>query len=467
MRILDIITEANGIQTFLNPTDLTKHGPNRLNNLTTMIADGLPLYTSDGTPITIHKSEAARILELYKNNQFRGRIDLLDADGIKRHPLNIFLKTKEFGGQSVPPGQETYDNVPVSGIKPGQVMAHGKLKKGQSLTAEVAVNLGAFQASLLGQKIIENKYLDSQGRVGQAVKQIAREIESGVLPTIPQLSSEELNNIQNYGFEYLGVQELIKGIADFPNSDLFYQHVGVDINTLILYFPKSSGNPLADSYALVNKETENTIGMSSKGAKGGAPSSINGLKLSPAMMKMVGRDPSITLINLIQTTTPWKQPFVAVNWLHENFPDKLGALERFLPFDDKFLNWCESTWDNQNSGVPETLEEIPSKYRLLYELVMNSVAKTVENPLFYDIRYYVKDMLHRAIRSGAVPNFNERMLELLGENFIVLKTEKVGKPGVGKFVTKVQWPSKVGGTITFEHKDPAPKWKSAITWKLS
>ena len=467
MRIKEILAETAGLQTFLNPNDLTKHGPGRLENLIKMISDGTPLYTADGTPVTIHKSEADRISNLYKNNQFRGRIDLLDADGIKRHPLNAFLKTKEFGGQSVPPGQENDDNVPVSSIKPGQVMAHGDLEKGQSLTPEVAVNLGAFRASLLGQKIIENKYLDSQGRVGQAVKQIAREIESGSLPTIPQLTTGELNNIQNYGFEYLGVQELIKGVADFPNSDLFYQHVGVDINSLMLYFPKSSGNPLADSYALVNKETENTIGMSSKGAKGGAPSSINGLKLSPAMMKMVGKDPSITLINLLQSTTPWKQPFVAVNWLHENFPGKLGVLEKFLPFDDQFLNWCEGTWDNRNSGVPETLEEIPSNYKPLYKLVMNSVAKTVKNPIFYDVRYYVKDMLHRAIRSGVVPNFNKRMLELLGENFIVLKTEKVGKPGVGKFVTKVQWPSKVGGTVTFEHKDPAPKWTSAITWKLS
>jgi len=300
-----------------------------------------------------------------------------------------------------------------------------------------------------------------------AVKQIAKEIDSGNLPIIPKLSTPELNNIQNYGFEYLGVQELVKGVADFPNSDAFYEHVGMDIGELLLYFPKSSGNPLADSYALVNQQTHNNIGISSKGAGGGAPSSINGLKLSPAMRKLIGKDPAITLIDVIQNTTPWKQPFIAVNWINERFPGSMGKLEKFLPFSDEFLGWCEIVWSNQKSGVPGTIEEIPRKYRPLYNLVQASINKRVENPLFYDVRYYVKDILHTAIRSGAVPNFNKRMLELLGENFVVLQTEKAGKPGVGKFVTHVHWPSKVGGTVTFEHKDPAPKWTSAITWKLS
>lgn len=449
----------------LTPLALTKRGPDRLNNLVNIIKTGKPLYKVDGTPVTIKKSEANRILSLYNAGQFRGQIVLTGDDG-EQYPLSGFLKTKEFGGQAVPPNSDSGDT-PVAGIKPGQVFQHGNVKKGEVLNAEIAVNLGAFQASQLGQKIITNKYLDSQGRTGQAVKEIAKEIESGVVPTIPDLSKGELSNIQNYGFEYLGVQQVIKGTADFPNSDAFYNHVGANLGDLVLYFPKSSGNPLADSYALVNRETENTIGMSSKGAKGGAPSSINGLKIPDTMKQSIGKDPALTLVDLIQKTTSWQQPFAAVNWIHQNFQGKLGQLEKFLPFDDQFLNWCGETWKNQKYGVPETLDEIPRQYRPLYKLVQGSIAKTVENPLFYDIRYYVKDVLHTAIRNGVVPNFNERMLELLGENFVVLKTEQVGKPGVGKFVTHVQWPAKVNGKVTFEHKDPAPKWTSSITWKLS
>lgn len=460
MRAKEFLSE----ESTLNPNKLTKD-INRFNNLVNNIKKGNPLYMVDGTPIVIKKTEAARIKGLFDQGLFQGRISLTGTDG-NIYPLGSFLKTKDYGGQAVPPGAEGGD-IAVAGIRPGQVFQHGDVKKGEVLNPEIAVNLGAFQASQLGQKIIANKYLDSQGRTGQAVKEIAKQIESGVVPTIPNLTKGELSNIQNYGFEYLGVQQVIKGTADFPNAEAFYNHVGANIADLVLYFPKSSGNPLADSYALVNRETENTIGMSSKGAKGGAPSSINGLKIPDALKQMIGKDPALTLVNLIQTTTPWKQPFVAVNWMHENFPGKLGQLEKFLPFDDRFLQWCESTWDNQTAGVPETLEEIPRQYRSLYKLVQSSIAKTADTPLFYDIRYYVKDALHSAIRSGVVPNFNQRMLELLGENFVVLKTDQVGKPGVGTFVTHVHWPAKINGKITFEHKDPAPKWKSSITWKLS
>jgi hypothetical protein len=462
-REINTLIESN---VTLKPNDLIKHGPERLNNLISMIKTGKPLYTADGTAVVIKKSEAKRILDLYNAQQFKGSITLTGADG-QMYPLGSFLKTKEFGGQSVPPGQDSNGEAPVAGIRPGQVFGHGDVGRGETLTPELAVNLGAFQAKYLGNKIATNAYLDSQGNAGAAVKSMSKEIESGSQPTIPNLSKGELSNIQNYAFEYLGVQQLIKRTADFPNADAFYNHVGSNLEDLILYFPKSSGNPLADSYALVNKATENTIGMSSKGAKGGAPSSIQGLKIPEAMRKSIGRDPAITLIDLIQKTETWKQPFAAVNWIHEKFPGNLGSLEQFLPFDDRFLGWCLETFRRPVQQVPATLDQIPRNYRKLYTLVQKSVAKRVENPLFYDVRYFVKDILHTAIRNGAVPNFNARMLELLGENFVVLKTERAGKPGVGKFITHVHWPSKVGGTVTFEHKDPAPKWMSAITWKLS
>lgn len=463
MRFTEILKES---QKTLVAKDLIKHGPDRLNTLISNITNQKPLYMVDGTPVIIAPSEAVRLQNLYKAGQFTGQIKLQGADN-KPYSLNQFLKTREYGGQSVPPGTTNSNEIPVAGVKPSQVFGHGDVKKGEVLTPELAVNLGAFQAKYLGQKIISNQYLDSQGRAGFAVKEIAKEIESGTPPTIPNLTPGELNNIQNYAFEYLGVQQLIKGTADFPNAEDFYNHVGTNIEDLFLYFPKSSGNPLADSYALVNKATENTIGMSSKGAKGGAPSSIQGLKLSDAMKKLIGKDPAVTFIDMIQRTDTWKQPFVAVNWIAERYPGNLDTLEEFLPFDEGFLNWCRETFRMSAQQVPATLDEIPRKYRRIYALVQNSVAKRVENPLFYDIRYFVKDILHTAIRNGAVPNFNARMLELLGENFVVLKTEKEGKPGVGKFITHVQWPSKVGGTVTFEHKDPAPKWMSAITWKLS
>jgi hypothetical protein len=442
----------------LNPAKLTKDMA-RFDKLIFNIANGNPLYKVDGTPVIIKNTEAQRLQDLFDQGKFVGSITILGADQTP-YPLGSFLKTKDYGGQSVPPGQQ---DAPVAGIKPGQVFQHGNPEKDQVLTPELALELGAFPAGQLGQKIQANKHLDSQGAAGAAVKEISRQIDADQTPTVPDLSKPEIANIQNYGFEYLGVQSLIKGVANFPNAEAFYEHVGGKLEELVLYFPGSSSNPVADSYALVNRKTENTIFISSKGAGGGAPSSVTALKIPKGMQKMIGKDPAITFIDMLQQNSKpaWIQPFYAANWLEENYPGSMGALAKFLPFEEELLLYLSSILKSRTQGVPETLDQIPPKFRPLYALVEKSV--TSDAALFFVLRYYVKDVIHAAIKKGTITNFSQRMIELLGQNFVLLKTSIKG----GQFITDVRWPSKVGGTITFEHKDPAPKWDSAMTWKLN
>ena len=248
----------------LNPSKLIKDTA-RFQKLISNIKTGNPLYSVDGTPVVIKKSEAARLQQMFDTGMFRGAISLMGQDK-QTYPLSSFLKTKDYGGQSVPPGQEGDDAIPVAGIKPGQVFQHGEVGKDQVITPELVLELGAFPAGQLAERIVANKYLDSQGAAGLAVKEIAQQLGAGQPAIIPNLSKGEINNIQNYGFEYLGVLALIKGVADFPNADAFYDHVGANLEELVLYFPSSSSNPVADSYALVNRKTENTIFISSKGA---------------------------------------------------------------------------------------------------------------------------------------------------------------------------------------------------------
>ena len=81
---------------------------------------------------------------------------------------------------------------------------------------------------------------------------------SGKTPTVPALEKTQLTSVTNDSFEYLGVLSLLHGLANFPNSDEFYKHVGVNINEMTLYFPGSTNAPLADSFALVNDKTKNT-----------------------------------------------------------------------------------------------------------------------------------------------------------------------------------------------------------------
>jgi hypothetical protein len=460
MRSREFLTLLESEQT-LNPNKLTKDMA-RFDRLIANITAGNPLYLKDGTPVVIKKTEAQRLQTLFDQGKFAGTITLLGADQ-KPYPLGSFLKTKEYGGQSVPPGQQDTGAVPVAGLRPGQVFQHGDPSKDQNLTPELALELGAFLAGQLGQKIQSNAHLDSQGAAGAAVKEIARAIDAGQIPTVPDLSKSEIGNIQNYGFEYLGVQALIKGVANFPNSEAFYKHVGGNLEELVLYFPASSSNPVADSYALVNRATENTIFISSKGAGGGMPSSVTALKIPDSMRKMIGKDPAITFIDMLQQNAKpaWIQPFYAANWLEENYPGSMGELGKFLPFTDELFIYLSTILKSRNEGVPETLDQIPREFQELYKLVETSVS--AKHPLWYYLRYYVKDVIHSAVKKGVIPNFSNRMIELLGQNFVLLKTTIKNK----QFITDVKWPSKVGGTITFEHKDPAPKWDSAMTWKLN
>jgi hypothetical protein len=382
------------------------------------------------------------------------------------------VNVKTLDGQTIPLGKLHFDQTAwnefgkggdaTTNVKPGAAFQHGNVGKGQEVTADLALQLGAFPASQLANKIINNEYLQTQGAVGEAVIQITKQINSEQLPDVPSgLPKKAITSIQNDAFEYLGILELIKGIADFPNGEAFYEHLGSDITSMLLFFPGSANNPLTDSYALQSKN-KNSIFISSKGgAQQGAGSSIKTLKL-PDFVEQKDTEAVAFLKLLRAEPQAWKQPFLAANFVKELSPGKLGDLEPFVPFTDDIMDYMGAVWNNRNKGVPTKLEQIPEEHRAFFELVERSTEGS-KFPVFYKARNYVKDnIVGPAINNGAIPGFNDTMLEVLGHNFIVLNTV-VNK---NKFVTQVKWPSKMGGKINFVKKDGADKWTSSMTWKL-
>jgi len=383
----------------------------------------------------------------------------------------IVLKTDK---GDVPLGQIYYDDSAWRGsksrgtadinLKPSQIWSSQKLTKGVEVTPELAIEMGAFPASELGTRILSNKTLDQQGPVGAVVKEMATQIMNRQLPSVPpSLSKQQQGAIQNDAFEYLGILAMLYGVADFPEEDAFYKHLGAKLSEFMLFFPGSTSSPLADSFALQNSKTGNTIFLSSKGGKTGSPSSINELKIPEQMLNK--NDETIEFVQLVQSTPKMFQPFAAANWIQQNYPGALGDLEQFMPFDDAFLAYLADTWKYKADGVPEFVSEVPQEYQPLFKFVeAQDVNSRWQDPLFYYVRYVVKSYVQQAIKTKrALPQFSDRMIELFGWNFVVVKTKLNG----GNFVTSCQWPAKVGGTVTFEHKDPAPKWTSAMTWILS
>jgi hypothetical protein len=78
---------------------------------------GKPFYLVDGTPVIPNPEEADRFEQLKAEGKFNGRIDIEDTDG-RIWSTSQFLKTRDFGGQAIPPGQEPQQAVQKTGKEP-------------------------------------------------------------------------------------------------------------------------------------------------------------------------------------------------------------------------------------------------------------------------------------------------------------------------------------------------------------
>jgi hypothetical protein len=68
------------------------------------IRAGKPFYLVDGTPVVANPAEADRLEQLKAAGKFNGKISIEDTAGEVWNTAQ-FLKTRDFGGQAVPPGQ--------------------------------------------------------------------------------------------------------------------------------------------------------------------------------------------------------------------------------------------------------------------------------------------------------------------------------------------------------------------------
>lgn len=420
----------------------------------------LHTFNSKDGPVQLDPSEADRLAPLITKANKGSRVTVTTNTGQVIPIGNLYYDDAVFSAGKTGTQASKAGDTSVR-IKPASVFGHGTPEKGQEITADLAISLGAIRAGDLGKQIANNEHLKNSGEAGQAVIEISRQIDQNQKPRIPTtLPKSALIPIQNDAFEYLGVQALVKGVADFPNSDAFYEHLGTNLDDTLLLFPATTNNPLTDSYALQNTQDGNKIFISSKGGnQGGAASSIAELKIPAGLQD--DPDEAIQFVKYIQSVKPaFKQPFEAINYLKKLGKD-VGPLEPFN-FDDRFYQYISSIWANKDRRpVPKSLNEISPEYQDLFKLVQTS-TKDSTHALFFNLRYYVKTIVHNLINGGILPTFNQKMLEILGQNFIVLKT----KPTSGIFLTQAFWPTKMGGKIQFEHKDPPDKWAASMTWKL-
>lgn len=437
--LLNIIDTLNEVS--LTAGEITKY-EDRFKAFVDHIVNGRPFYTDQdkagipkGTKVILDPNEAKRFVDLYANNQFVGRIMAKDTQG-KMWSLSDFAKTSEFGGASAKPDDSSEAlSKEAAGLKPDQIkITDQPIKAGQ-----------------LGQVIVSNAALNSTPH-GRAVIACAQAIMAGQTPVIPPeilKSGPVTAAIVDYAGEYLGVLALIYGRTSFPNQADFLKWLGGSLSNLTLNFPGKQNNPMADSFAeITNPTTNHQINISSKGTGGGAAPAISSLLIPDHLKKKKQYRTAIDLIELTQNEnlpkpTTISQVFQAMNLLNERVPDKIPA--EFKPF----LPWPQTIVDEVNAS---RLAKKGQRVDLpKYKTITNQVKSTGSDG--GKLTYVTKKAVMNIVNSGAVPEFQAAILEILDYNFIQQYTSLVKKTGALMFST--QWPAKLDGKVTMESKSSA------------
>lgn len=443
MRDLIDLLESIIDEATLSASQINKY-PERFDAFITHIQDGKPFYTEAGDEVVLAPSEADRFLKLKADGKFSGGLAGIDATG-KSWPLSGFLKTAEFGGASTKPGAVDTAELKKEGaqVKPSQI---GIVDKN-------------IPASKLAGEIINNPVLQSTD-YGRAVIEMAKSLAAGQPAVIPKeyVKNEQVKKaIVDYAGEYLGVLALVYGQTDFPKRDDFLAWLGGDLKSLMLYFPSEVSNPLADSFASVtNSKTGHKISISSKGTGGGAPPSLSSIKIPPHLKENPKYETAIDLIELTQNENipspkTVSQVFLMMNLLNERLPEKIPAkFKPFLPWDQSIIAQVNDSRKN-GTAMPE-----------YNELFKDLDSKGSDGG---KLTYVVKDAIMKLVNGGAVPEFQDVVLEVLDYNFIQQYAKVINKTGQMQFYT--QWPAKLDGVVTMESKsggtDPT---KGGLSFKL-
>jgi len=296
----------------------------------------------------------------------------------------------------------------------------------------------AIMGANLHQVITGNKILDQAGELGKAIKKAVSDIVAGQVPDISGYDEKTQKVIAIDAGEYLGILQMIHGVAEFPKREQFLNFLGsTDLNNLLVIFPGSQNSQLQDSYGVQNVKTGHTIMISSKGGVGktaaGAAPALSGLKILENKLKRVKAGGAVSFIKLMQETKTALQPFAAMNFLHRHAPDVVPKLyQNVLPFTDDDISIIAANMKGQ--------AKLPAKYNKIIKSRTIKARASAGGILAYCT---IKDFVDTFNSQQPIKDFRSTVLEILDENFVQIFSRVVR----GKLTAKVLWPGKIDGTV--------------------
>jgi hypothetical protein len=397
------------------------------------VVNSSPFTLVSGGEITIDPEETSKV-EAWVNGGPKGSIALKTTDGriVKNTQM---LKTVEFGSKES-------ETIKLKGSDIFDTTDQEVQDFGNSI--EVLLSAGGFPAGQMYNQIANSPQIKQLGKLGDAVILMSREAAQGQVPTFPPgLTPAEIKAIELYASEYIGVLGLLSGATKFTRGkrEDFDKFVGANLNDMIMYFPKDTANPLADSFSVVNDDTGHAIKISSKAAGKGAPPALGSLKIPAKVRKKYPEAHSFYQVATDPKLSAFSQPFAMMNWLAAN--GNPNPYKNLVPFSDEFVNQLLISYKKKTP--------LPNKMMKVFNSRLSPEVQASPSPDGAKAWYAViKDVIN-AVNGGAVPGFQPAIIQSLGFNFIQLYTNVKGN----KLVTEAFWPATISGQVKLKTKGSA------------
>ena len=332
-------------------------------------------------------------------------------------------------------------------VKPSQIFADEK-----------------FSASKVFDEVIQNKILQ-ESEIGQYIIQAAKEIQAGQLPNFKNIPNEFQPTIRDYAGEYLGVLALIKGIANFPTRDQWFEHLDVsNLDNIDIYFPPESNNQLGDSEGYFqNKETGNIILISSKGGKKGAPPSITGLKIPDNLKNKNRYKAEIEIVEILQNYPAFEGPILAINKLYEYAPRAIDpVIASTLPLTNDDIALIKK-FSNKKIYNRLDVVSLPDKFRKVIGQGPNAKKEATPGGILHYI--YSGALIKAVNQNNALPEFETMAREILQKNFIQI----FARPKGGVLGFDVLWPNVelATGKVELYNKSSSTAIKGKLSFSVT
>jgi hypothetical protein len=465
LNLLDnVLTEENlgakefplrKMSTFIDPK--TKKQLNRAELFLYKVKNRLPFTRLDNSKpqkpigeVIIDPREAQAVAAWIASGP-TGVIELstLDGDTVRNTQL---LKTVEFGSKEA-------ENIK---IKPSDVLPTDEKTEIADLGNNIDLLLlaGGFPASEMYDKIANSPALVNMGPLGDAVIYMAQQANDGQIPMFPSnLNKDEIKAIELYASEYLGALGLVSGGVPFirGSREEFEEFVGGNLADMIMFFPKASNNPLADSFSVINDATGHAVKISSKAAGKGAPPALGSMKLPQEVREKYPDAAEFLDIAQDPALSQFTQPFAMMNYLYLLNPNKVPRAYRgMVPFDPEFVSRLEASMKT-GKALPRSI--MKNFEQQLSDKVLNGTAAD-GGKAWYAV---TADVMRAVNTDRSVPDLRAALIESLGYNFIQLYSNVKGN----KLVTEAFWPAKISGQVKLKSKGSAGELKGKMSVEIS